>query len=199
MGAATIVIALIGLSVAAFGGGSHPVALAAAAGESKGGAVSAESSLHSAGAIYTDGFQNGWTDWSWVKDRDVADRQHARPGGAGVCVRLHGGGFAGFFPRSDAFDVTPYDRLFFRASGGAVGGQSLKISGLRKDKPQGGTFVGPLSANHWKAIAIALQTLKVTGSKDVTGFWFQIYSQGDSPEFYVEDIRLLHAGEPAPQ
>ncbi len=144
--------------------------------------------------IYTDALQNGWANWSWATNN--LNNSSPVHGGA-TSISVTAGAWQALYLHHAAFDSTPYTSLSFWIHGGAGGGQQLQVQALLDGASQTAVNIGPLAANTWQQVTLALSTLGADGQLNLDGFWIQDRTGASQPVFYVDDVSLI-AGPPSP-
>ena len=92
------------------------------------------------------------------------------------------------------------DRISFFLNGGEKGRQRLHVQALLSGEKTGQRVVlDALPPNRWVCVTIPLKDLQVDNKPDLTHFWLQDTSGVEQPECFIDDVRFLSPGEPAPE
>ncbi|HEY5809341.1 MAG TPA: hypothetical protein VIT67_15310 [Povalibacter sp.] len=145
-------------------------------------------------SIYGDALVNGWQNWSWAT---VNTSQTTTVHTGSSAIAVVSGPYAALYLHHDALPTDAYATLTFWINGGATGGQTLNVIGLRNDVAQPAVNVGPLAANTWQEVSIPLAQLGIANAADLTGLWLQENAGADQPTFYVDDVALEFAPPPS--
>ena len=144
--------------------------------------------------IYDDALAAGWNDWgSWVA-RNLSNTSPVHAGSYSASVTP--GAWGGFVLQNGGapIDTSGYHTLVFWVNGGATGGQSIGVGPTRGSVwGPGSTQIPVPAANTWERVEVSLATLGVDGASDITGFYFQNWTNADAPTFYIDDISLSPA------
>ncbi len=147
--------------------------------------------------IYDDALAQGWQDWSWAQDHDLAAPAPVRSGSHSIAVTF--GPWEGLRLHKASVDTLGTTHLRFYIHGGATGGQSLVVY-LDLDvggSPQTGPAlpVPPPPANAWAEVLLPLGALNPTQAA-VTGITWKSWSGASQPTLYIDDIALVSAEDP---
>ncbi len=139
--------------------------------------------------IYQDGLAEGWQNWSWATV-NMPSAVPVRRGSSAVSVTA--GGWAALYLRRLAFQNTSgYAALAFWIHGGATGGQTLQVIGLRDGVTQAPRAIPAPAADIWTRVVIPLSELGLSGAYDFNGVWIQNVSGSAISTFHVDDIALV--------
>ncbi|MES2461901.1 MAG: hypothetical protein V4671_15055 [Armatimonadota bacterium] len=218
LGAAFLLIAIGVLAVLAFRGASTPgpesasapvvvsnttpdtAAAAPSSGSLPGPSASSPSNQSVRGhSIYRDGVENGWeaVGWTWAKDVSYDDTTRPRSGTRAIRVRYTN--FDGVKFHHAPLNTSPFDRISFYINGGETGGQKIAVGAACSEKNvSDGTSLAPLPPKKWVAVTIPLDKISLAKRPDMTSFWIQGSSDKPQPTVYIDEVRLLKSGEPAP-
>jgi len=144
-------------------------------------------------SLYTDNLVNGFQNWSWatVNLQSSSPAPHSGP----YCISVTDAGNQALWFRNQQFNTTPYASLSFWINGGA-GGQQLAVVGDLDDADQIYYPLSPLGTS-WQQITIPLSALGVASQPNCTGFLVKGTKGSAQPTFYVDDLRLVPATNPA--
>jgi hypothetical protein len=144
--------------------------------------------------IYDDALQNAWENWSWA----LVNLTNATPAhGGSKSISVTADAWEATYFHHPALDSSPFTNLTFWINGGAGGGQRLQVQGLLNGTAQTAVNIGPLAANTWEQVTIALGALGVANQPNLDGFWIQDRTGATQPAFYVDDVQLI-AGPSGP-
>jgi len=144
--------------------------------------------------IFSDALQNNWGNWGWAKTIDLKNASPVHGGASSIAVGA--GGWEAIQIHHAPFDSSPFGALSFWVSGGAGGGQKLRVGVSVSDKLVDGGFpLEPLKPNEWKHVVVPLGVLGIAGKPDVTGIVVQNNTPDAAPPFYLDDIELLSPDE----
>jgi hypothetical protein len=154
--------------------------------------VAASAFGQSSVAVYTDGLQNGWENWSWATCNFTNTTPvHSAP----YSISVSCGAYQAVYFHNPAFSPALYSNLVFWINGGSSGGQPLQVNAANNSANQ---TVYPAYAlpsipggNVWTQYVVPISALRITNGAD--GFWIQSQSGGTIPIFYVDDISLTTA------
>jgi alpha-N-arabinofuranosidase len=148
--------------------------------------VNAQSPL----AIYSDGLQSGFQDWSWVNDRNL---QNANPVHSGTySLRATANAWEGISFYHATYSLVSYSNLSFWAHGGSTGGQRLQVYFSYPDNSNGPMISLPagLPTNTWQQYTISLSSLGVATATNLHRINIQLTSLGTAGTFYLDDIQF---------
>jgi hypothetical protein len=121
-------------------------------------------------ALYTDGLENGWENWSWNSSLELDNKDNPAQGKQAILVEQEpGGGLA--FGRQDAFPTGGYTAFEFYVNGGRTGGQKLSVSIFDEHDQIIGTVSvndvthiqgGAITGGRWQQVYIPLADLRAT-------------------------------------
>src|SRR5574341_1379997 len=147
--------------------------------------------------IYDDALAQGWQDWSWAQDHDLAAPAPVHSGSHSIAVTF--GAWEGLRLHKASVDTLGTTHLRFYIHGGSAGGQSLvvyldlDIDGSPQDGPA--LPVLPPPANAWVEVLLPLGALNPTQAA-VTGITWKSWSGASQPTLYIDDIALVSAEDP---
>ncbi len=144
-------------------------------------------------AIYSDGFQNGWENWSWAQTANAGSPVH----GGTQSLSVSAGAWAAAYFHNGVIDATLHTNLTFWIHGGTAGGQKLLVQGVSGGASRTSVDLPPLVANAWQQITVSLVQLGVAGDPAFDGFWIQDRSGKAQPAFYLDDISLVAGSGPS--
>lgn len=139
-------------------------------------------------AVYTDGLQNGWQNWSWATINLTASSPVH--GGAQAISVTAANWQALYLHASTPVDPASYTGLTFWVNGGATGGQMVQVQGTINSVGQTAIPLAPLPTNTWRQVTVSLASLGFTNGQQMEGFWLQVPTSASVPTFYVDDIVL---------
>src|SRR5258708_6639126 len=87
-------------------------------------ALSSKAFAQSNQAVYTDGLNNGWQNWSWASV-NLSNNAPVHSGSASISVNA--GPYQALYLHHAAFDSSVYASLVFWINGGPTGGQFLHV------------------------------------------------------------------------
>jgi endoglucanase len=139
--------------------------------------------------VSENGLGYGWYDWGWtsynINDATVA---HSEP----TSISMTPGAYGGLVLQTWAgMDTSNFHTLVFWIHGGSAGGQSVGVGVTWGSWP--GVSVPTPKANTWQKVEIPLSSLGVDGVSNLGGIYFQNWSGGNAPTFYIDDIRFTTA------
>ena len=140
-------------------------------------------------AIYTDGLDNGFEDWSYAT-HSLVNTSPVHSGIYSISVNTVYWNAISFHHVN--FDSTPYTSFTFWVNGGA-GGQSLAVYAYLNDvNQQYYQIPGTLPANTWQQIIIPLSALGAANKTNLSRFDIKLAQVGNSTAntFYVDDVQL---------
>ncbi len=141
-------------------------------------------------AIYTDGLQEGWQNWSWA----TVSLANPAPVHSGTqSIQVVAGAWQALYLQHTAQDAASFRAISFWIHGGSAGGQLLQLHGLAGANPVLATNLPPLAANSWQQITVSFATLGLINQANFDGFYLQERTGGGQPVFYVDDVVLLAA------
>ncbi len=143
--------------------------------------------------VYTDALQNGWQNYGWAT-LNYNNPSPVRSGSASISVSA--AAYEALYLHHNAQDTSGFTDLIFWIHGGAAGGQRLQVQGLLNGTAQTAVALGPLAANTWQQVTIALSALGVANKTNFDGFWIKDTTGAAQPTWYVDDVRLV--GVPPP-
>jgi hypothetical protein len=149
--------------------------------------------------IYADSLAAGWADYSYGTTRSFANTSPVHSGTHSISVTITNayGGLQLFHP---PMTNTAYAFLSFWLNGGASGGQQLQMYGDLGPGPTGQSarfsLASPL-VNSWRQYYVPLAALGVGNATNFSGFVIQDSVGSTEPTFYLDDIQLISATEPA--
>jgi alpha-N-arabinofuranosidase len=138
--------------------------------------------------VYRDALQNGWQDYGWATI-SYRNTHPVHSGTSSISVKPARG--QAVYIHHSAFDSGPYRAISFWISGGAAGGQRLRVQALLGGKAQKPVFLAALPRNSWRQVTVPLASLGVANRTELDGFWLQESLGKDQPTFYVDDISLF--------
>lgn len=141
-------------------------------------------------AIYDDSLQNGWENWSWATV-NVASATAVRSGTYSVSVVA--GGWQALYLHKSGIDSSSYTGLSFWVSGGASGGQQVRVRATIGGSETTGVVLSPLPTNAWRFVSLTLASLGVANEPNFDGLQLQSDVSGWQPMFHVDDMKLLAA------
>jgi hypothetical protein len=144
--------------------------------------------------IYTDNLVNGFQNWSWATVN--LENFNPPPHSGTYSISVNDGGYQALVFHGPDFNTSPYTSLSFWINGGS-GGQRVQVAALLDGSNQVAHALTPLSTNGWQQIIIPLSSLDVANKQNFDGFWIQGNVVGGQPTFYVDDVELVPAPEPA--
>lgn len=158
--------------------------------------------------ISDDGLAAGWNNWGSWATNNLTDTTEVRSGSTAISVTPGAYGALGLVYAGPTMDTSAYHTLVFWIHGGTAGGQRIGVGAVRgNDWSSPWIGLPELVANTWQRIEFPLCSLGVEGSPNITGLYFQNWTGGDAPTFYIDDILLSTAksttvmdiyGTPAP-
>jgi hypothetical protein len=114
-------------------------------------------------------------------------------------IRVSYTGFDGVKFHHAPFNTRPFDRITFYANGGETGGQKIAVGAACSEKNvANSTPLAPLPAKKWVSVTIPLSKIGLADRPDMTSFWIQGHSDKPQPAVFIDEVRLLKRGEPAP-
>jgi hypothetical protein len=158
--------------------------------------------------VSDDGLPPNWNDWTSWAAHNLTDTTTVHSGASSISITPGAYGAVGLSYGGPAVDTSAYKTLTFWIHGGTVGGQNIGVGIVRGDD-WSSPWIGIPSpaANTWAKVELPLADLGVEGSANITRVFFQNWTGGDAPTFYVDDIKLTTAyastlvfvtGAPAP-
>ena len=148
-------------------------------------------------AVYSEGLQNSWSDWSYNTTRTFNySGTYVHSGTQAISVSITNGWGALSLHHGD-IDTSAYTSLTFWINGGAVGGQQLRIYAELGTSGQPFVPLATLAPNTWQQVTLSLATLGVASQPNFARFSIQDRSGSAEPIFYLDDITLV-AGPAAP-
>ncbi len=138
--------------------------------------------------VYQDALQNGWQNYGWATI-SYRNTHPVHSGTSSISVKAARG--QALYIHHSEFDSGPYQAISFWISGGAAGGQRLRVQALLDGKAQEPVFLAALPRNSWRQVTVPLASLGVANRTDLDGFWLQESLGKDQPTFYVDDISLF--------
>ena len=151
--------------------------------------------------IYSDGFKNGWQNWSWATT-DANSTSPVRTGGKAISVNAPSDTALYFRHNKKPYQSGPYTALKFWIHGGATGGQNLQIVAIRYnaltegDAQQTPVTLAAPAANAWTGYTVSLSSLGIANVSDFDGFFIQNTGAGTAV-FSVDDVYLAAGAAPA--
>jgi len=146
--------------------------------------------------LYSEGLTPGWNDWTSWTAHNLDDTTQAYSGSKSLSITMGTWGGVSLQRNSwePAIDTSAFRTLSFWIHGGTTGGQKIGLGPIRGGTWGPGSIAVPAPlANEWMKVEIPLSSLGVDGSADITGFFFQDWSGGNQPTFYLDDILLTTA------
>ena len=138
--------------------------------------------------IYTDRFQDNWSDsWSYTLRFATTDVPHS---GANSMAIAPGGQWQAWWLKTwTNVSTTPYAELSFWAHGGATAGQSVGVQGELGGSANGlpTIWVNP-PAGQWQQINIPFSALGIANATNLTGL--RIGNGFTTGTRFIDDIRL---------
>ncbi len=149
-------------------------------------------------AVYTDGLQNGWQNWSWAAD-NITNTNPVHSGSDSISVTCSN--YQAVYFHNPAFAPTLYTNLVFWINGGPTGGQPLQVNAANNANNvvyPGYALPSVPGGNVWQQYIVPISALGITNGAD--GFWIQESGGNAIPTFYLDDISLQAAppGGPNP-
>lgn len=142
-------------------------------------------------AIYAEALAQGWADWSWNANVDLAAEAPVHGGVKSVSVILHAA-WAGLYLHAQApLAAGDQGALRFFIHGGPVGGQHLRL--IVDGAGQHAVEVNPV-ANTWTEMVIPLTALG--NPSEIGEIYWQDASGAPQPVFYLDDVSLTAASPP---
>ena len=148
--------------------------------------------------VYQDGLAEGWQNWSWSSDIDLAQSAVVQEGSRAMKVTFQAaGGGAGVSLRSEgAINANDYQAIQLAVRGGEQADQVLRVYVQTEDVAGGSTaksIVAP--AGRWQEVTVLLSELGNPGIiKRIT---LENGAAGTFTPFYVDNLRLVSkAAEP---
>ncbi len=152
----------------------------------------------SGGIVYDGALRNDWSDFSWAK----TDLKNAVISAPGLCIRVAPNKFEAAYFHHVPMSIASYDRLAFRINGGDTGGQKLRLVARyikNKEEKNGTEYILPTPlSKRWMSLTVTLAELGVAEQPNFTGFWIQEGGGETASPFYIDDLRFLRPGDPAP-
>ena len=143
--------------------------------------------------LYDEALSPGWGSWSWAAV-NFASTAYAHGGTRSIAVSATP--WSALSVQHDPFSSAGYGKLTFWINGGAVGGQTVRVSATfdHAGQPAGASY-GPLAANTWQLISVPLAALGADNVANFTGFWVQEGAGVDQSlnPFYIDDVILTTA------
>ena len=135
--------------------------------------------------VYDDALADGWQDWSWNIDDNLANSSPVHAGTASIAVTFSTAWDGFKLGRPSALDISAYDRLQFWIHGGSGGQEiTLQVGGLQqKILPQ---------ANAWTQVSIPLDEMGSPRSVGDITWWNGTGSA--QAVFYLDDISFVSSG-----
>ncbi len=142
--------------------------------------------------IYTDQLAEGWQDWSWDTDHNLATSAPVQSGSRSIAVNFKKA-WAGLYLHMDPpLEVGDYSEICFYIHGGSKGNQRVNVVINQNTKmPVTITAV----ANTWTKVSIPLSN--VGSPSNISDIVWQEATGGQQPTFYLDEITLASSG-PAP-
>jgi hypothetical protein len=136
--------------------------------------------------LYTDRLSNGWMNWSWNTNVNLAAASPVQSGSASVSAAFNAG-WAALYLHSDAgISTAGYNLLRFWVHGGTAGGQKLVLA-VNKNS-NAAVQVSP-KANTWTQVDVNLSSV---GSPAVIyDLWWQDTTGSTQPIFYIDNVLLV--------
>ncbi len=144
--------------------------------------------------IYDDALANGWGNVA-LASIDTGNASPVHAGSASMSITA--GAWEGSYLHHDAIDTTGYASLAFWIHGGPTGGQQLQIQAVVNGVAQPAVALPALSADKWEEITLPLAGLGVADTPSFNGFVIQNSIGTSEPAFYLDDVRLIDAPQPA--
>ncbi len=142
--------------------------------------------------IYTDQLAEGWQDWSWDTEHDLAATSPTHTGSSAISVTYQKGWAGLYFHLDPPLVVGDYSEICFYLHGGQPGGQRINlVVNMDNAKPFGVTA----PAGDWQLITVPLAS--VGSPAAISDLVFQEATGGGQPTFYLDQIELVSSG-PAP-
>ncbi|TVR52288.1 MAG: hypothetical protein EA425_05320, partial [Puniceicoccaceae bacterium] len=138
-------------------------------------------------AIYSDGLQNGWQNWSWA----TVDIGATEPVSTGVhSIQVDAGGWEAVYFRHNQFPVAGYQAIQLRLHGGSAGGQLLRVQAVLGNNGIGTAVNLPaLAVGGWTVVTVPLTAMNSPAVID--GIWLQNRTAGTLPHFFADEVVLL--------
>jgi len=143
---------------------------------------------------YVDSLVNGWESYGWAS-LNYANASPVHGGARSVSVTATA--WQAIYLHHAAFSTNGLQYLSFWIHGGTQGGQRLQVQALLNGVAQAAVPIGPLPANSWSQIRIALSQLGVAGASNMDGFWIQDITGTTQPTWYLDDVRLEAVAAPS--
>jgi aryl-phospho-beta-D-glucosidase BglC (GH1 family) len=139
--------------------------------------------------VSENGLGFGWYDWGWTSyNINDATEAHSAP----TSISMTPGAYGGLVLQTWApVDTSNFHTLVFWVHGGTAGGQPIGVGVTWGSWP--GVSVPTPQANTWQKVEIPLSSFGVEGVANLGGIYFQNWSGGDSPKFYIDDIHFSTA------
>jgi len=148
-------------------------------------------------ALYTDGLQNSWDNWSWNATINLNNASPVHTGSRSVAVTLTAAWGALSLHHAD-LDTSAYESLSFWVHGGTSGGQRLKVVAELNGVAQPATNLPALAANTWQRITLPLAALGIAGKPNFSRLNFQDRLGAAQATFYLDDLVLVSSTTPPP-
>jgi hypothetical protein len=140
--------------------------------------------------IYAGSLQNNWQNWSWA----ATTANNSSPALSSGSIKVQAQAWQAVYLEHSALRTTPLLCVSFWINGGPTGGQMLVVKALRNGVPQIAVPLGPLKANRWQQVQLALPRLGAAAVSDFDGFWIQNNTPNTLAPFYVDRIALTVIG-----
>jgi hypothetical protein len=145
--------------------------------------------------IYDDALQNAWENWSWAT---VNLNNAALVHGGTKSIIVTADAWEALYFHQSAFDPSLFTNLTFWIHGGTSGGQRLVVQAVSgATAVAAGQQLGPLTANTWQQVNVAMSTIVPPGQTQIDGIWIQDRTGTTQAAFYVDDVQLI-AGPSGP-
>jgi len=137
--------------------------------------------------VYDGSLGQGWHDWSYGVDRDLAATVTPHSGSTDIAVTQKAWG-ALALQCPDGTDVKGRTTLSFWVNGGTAGGQRVLVV-LNGDNGMKSAYALPALAPGWKHVEVKLSALGLT-TNTLNTIWFKNATGAESPVYYLDDIEI---------
>lgn len=155
--------------------------------------------------IFDDVLANGWENWSWNSQTNLAVASPVFRGSLALSFNMTAAWGALYLRRSTPVDTSPYSHLTFAARATRTG-QSLSVwlvdaAGARVGRAVAlANYGGDAPADAWRVYNIPLDDDNLaTAGRAISGVIIQDYTGGSQPAVYIDDLGFGVAGPQTPK